>query len=122
MGELCKVILWSDGYSSQFRSKSVFALLTHFDRNIALQWNNNEVHHGKGPMDGVGGTIKRVAYTCHKKIKLSSRALSKMLQQLKEPWMNITLSVITIWEMSVFLSSIIYQMIKNLFIHSITLD
>ena len=62
MSELCKVILWSDGYSSQFRSKSVFALLTHFDRNIALQWNNNEVHHGKGPMDGVGGTIKRVAY------------------------------------------------------------
>ena len=55
--KLRKVILWSDGCSSQFRSKFVFALLTHFDRNIALQWN-----YGKGPMDGVGGTIKRVVY------------------------------------------------------------
>ena len=62
MGELRKVILWSDGCSSQFHSKFIFARLTHFDRNIALQWNYNEDHHGKGPMDGVGGTIKRVVY------------------------------------------------------------
>ena len=34
--ELHKMILWSNGCSSQFRSKFVFALLTHFDRNIAL--------------------------------------------------------------------------------------
>ena len=61
-GELRKVILWSDGCSSRFRSKFVFALLTHFDRNIALQWNYNEAHHGKGLMGGVGGTIKRVVY------------------------------------------------------------
>ena len=60
-GELRKVILWSDG-CSRFRSKFVFALLTHFDRNIALQWNYNEAHRGKGLMDGVGGTIKRVVY------------------------------------------------------------
>jgi len=26
-----------------------------------LQWNY-EARHGKGPMDGVGGTIKRVVY------------------------------------------------------------
>ena len=31
MGELRKVILWSDSCSSQFRSVFVFALLTHFD-------------------------------------------------------------------------------------------
>ena len=55
--ELHKMILWSNGCSSQFRSKFVFALLTHFDRNIALQWDYNEAHHGKGLMDGVG-TIK----------------------------------------------------------------
>ena len=67
IGELCKVIFWSDGCSSQFRSKFVFAysfhtLLTHFDRNIALQWNYNEAHHSKKPMDGVAGTIKRAVY------------------------------------------------------------
>ena len=53
---------WSDGCSSKFRSKFVFALLSHFDRNIALQWNYNEAHHGKGPMEGVGATIKQVVY------------------------------------------------------------
>ena len=36
MDELRKVNWWSDGCSSQFRSKFAFALLTHFDRNIAL--------------------------------------------------------------------------------------
>ena len=56
MDALRKVIMWSEGCSSQFRSKFVFALLTHFDRNIALQSNYNEAHHGKGLMDGVGGT------------------------------------------------------------------
>ena len=62
MGELRKVILWSDGCSSQFRSKFVFALITHFYRNISLQWNYNEAHHDKGPIDGVGGPIKPVVY------------------------------------------------------------
>lgn len=60
--ELRKVILCCDGYSSQFLSKFAFALLTHFDRNIALQWNYNEAHHSEGAMDGVGGAIKRVVY------------------------------------------------------------
>ena len=31
MGELSQMILWSDGCSSQFLSKFVFVLLTHFD-------------------------------------------------------------------------------------------
>ena len=60
MDGLCNVILWCDGCSSQFRSKFVFALLTHFYRNIALQGNYNEAGHGKGLVDGVGVTIKRV--------------------------------------------------------------
>ena len=62
MSGLHKVILLCDGCSSQFCSKFVFALLTHFNQNTALQWNYNKAHHGKGPMDGVGGTIKLVAY------------------------------------------------------------
>ena len=48
-----RLILWSDGCSSQFRSKFVFALLTHFDRNIALQWNYNETHHGTVAIVGI---------------------------------------------------------------------
>ena len=56
MGKLC------NRCSLQFRSKFAFALLTHFDWNIALQWNYNKAHHGKGPMESVRGTIKRVSY------------------------------------------------------------
>ena len=55
---LKKVILWSDGCSSQCLSKYVFVLMTHFDKSVQLQWHYNEAHHGKAPMDGVGGTIK----------------------------------------------------------------
>ena len=32
--------------------------MTHFDRSVQLKWHYNEAHHRKGPMDGVGVTIK----------------------------------------------------------------
>ena len=129
MGKLRKVIFWSDGCFTQFRSKFVFAMLTHFIRTIALQWNYNKAHHNKGPMDSVGGRNKRIMYGLVKSRHItistaeeftaktskgmpSIRSLylsqeNKSVQQLKEPWMYMTLSVIMIWKMSVFLSSII---------------
>ena len=57
-----KVILWSDGWLSQFRCKYVFALMTHFDKSVHLEWHYSETHHGKSLMDGVGGTIKRAVF------------------------------------------------------------
>jgi len=70
IGSIERVIMWSDGCASQFRSKFVFALLTHFEKGINLEWHYNEAHHGKGPMDGVGGTIKRVIYGLVKSRKI----------------------------------------------------
>ena len=152
MDALREVIMWSDGCSSQFRSKFAFALLTHFDRKMALQSNYNEAHHGKGLMDGVGGTTSWVVHglveSRHINISIaeefaveasngvpaikslyllqeddiSEPSFSTKLQQLKEPWIYITLSVIIIWKMSVFLISIVCQMIRNLFILSIILN
>ena len=52
--------MWSDGCSSQFQSTHVFASMTHFDKSVQLEWHWDEVHHGKGPMDGIGEKIKRV--------------------------------------------------------------
>ena len=48
---------------AQFRSKFIFQLLagTMF-LNKSLCWFCNERHHGKGPMDGAGGTIKNVIF------------------------------------------------------------
>ena len=56
---LKKVVLWSDGYLSQFRSKYMFAFMKHFDKSAQVDWHYKEAHHGKGPMDGVGRTIKK---------------------------------------------------------------
>ena len=56
------VHIWSDGCASQFRSRFVFALMAHFDSTLNFSWYYNERHHGKGPMDGIGGTVKNVVY------------------------------------------------------------
>ena len=59
---LTKVILWIDGCAAQFRSRFVFKLLADYRPDIQVEWNYNEAHHGKGPMDGIGGTVKNVVY------------------------------------------------------------
>ena len=50
--------IWSDGCAGQFRSRYVFALVSQIDSKVEVNWYYSERHHGKGSMDGVGGTIK----------------------------------------------------------------
>ena len=58
-----RVTFRSDGIGAQFQSRFIFQLLagTKF-LNKSLCWFYNDGHHGKGPMDGVGGTIKNVIF------------------------------------------------------------
>ena len=56
------VHVFSDGCAAQFRSRFVFALASQIHTDIELQWHYSEAHHGKGPMDGIGGTIKRMVF------------------------------------------------------------
>ena len=56
------VFIVSDGCASQFHSRYVFSLLTHMQPYINTEWHYNEAHHGKGPMDGIGGTVKILVY------------------------------------------------------------
>ena len=56
---LTKIIMWSDGCAAQFSSRFVVKLLANYRRDLQLEWNYNEAHHGKCPMDGVEGTIKK---------------------------------------------------------------
>ena len=53
-----KPMVWSDGCASQFRSRFAFKLLSSYRPELLTEWNYNEAHHWKDPMDGVGGTIK----------------------------------------------------------------
>ena len=52
----------SDGCAAQFRSRFVFNFLILFQEDVSLEWHYNEAHHGKGPMDGIDGTIKNLIY------------------------------------------------------------
>ena len=56
------VYVVSDGCASQFRSRFVFKLLTTMHPEMNLEWHYNEAHHGKGPMDGIGGAVKNAVF------------------------------------------------------------
>ena len=56
------VRILSDGCPSQFWPKFVFKLLTLIHPKIGLEWHCNETHHGKGPMAGIGGTVKNTVF------------------------------------------------------------
>ena len=49
---------WSDGCSAQFQSQFAFQLTTLFPSRINVIRYYNERHHGKGPIDSIGGYIK----------------------------------------------------------------
>ena len=59
---LTKIIMWSDGFPAHFRSRFVFKLLANYRNGLQLEWNYNEAHHGKGPMDDIGGIIKNAVF------------------------------------------------------------
>jgi len=58
-----KIIYFSDGASAQYKNKKNFINITHHlqDFGIAAEWHFFPTSHGKGPCDGIGGTLKRLA-------------------------------------------------------------
>ncbi|CAH0559371.1 unnamed protein product [Brassicogethes aeneus] len=59
------VKIFSDGPTSQYRNRFNMYLaaknLNTFFLDAKIEWNFSAPGHGKGPMDGIGGTIKRLA-------------------------------------------------------------
>ena len=53
----------SDGPSNQFKNKYIMGLLDKLSRkhNVRMIWNFSATSHGKGPVDGLGATVKREA-------------------------------------------------------------
>ena len=66
------VIVWGDICAGQFCLRYVFFILSKFEAPINL----NERHHGKGPIDGIGGTLKILCT-----VILSQERLSLMMQR-----------------------------------------
>ncbi|XP_043462733.1 uncharacterized protein LOC122498838 isoform X1 [Leptopilina heterotoma] len=54
---------FTDGASQHFKNKYNFINLLHHkeDFNISADWNFHATAHGKGPCDGIGGNLKRLA-------------------------------------------------------------
>ena len=52
---------WSDGAASQFKNKYNFDNLLHHeeDHQCRADWSFFATAHGKGPIDGIGGEVKR---------------------------------------------------------------
>ena len=50
--------------------QDLYLLLSSYRPELLLEWKYNGAHHGKGPMDGIGGTIKNVAFRQVKSRKL----------------------------------------------------
>lgn len=58
-----KIIYISDGAASQYKNKKNFCTVVHHfrDYQIECEWHFYATSHGKGPCDGIGGTVKRKA-------------------------------------------------------------
>ena len=56
---------FSDGAASQFKQRFHFRNLLQIanDRNIDLSWHFFATSHGKGVVDGIGGTVKRLVWS-----------------------------------------------------------
>ncbi|KAL5510106.1 hypothetical protein EMCRGX_G005586 [Ephydatia muelleri] len=60
---LKKVYYFTDGASSQYKNRKNFINLAfHMENfNVEAEWHFFATAHGKGPCDGIGGTVKRLA-------------------------------------------------------------
>lgn len=58
-----KIFYFSDGSAAQYKNKKNFLnlCLHEEDFNIKAEWHFSATAHGKGPCDGVGGSVKRLA-------------------------------------------------------------
>ena len=86
------VVLWSDGMSTQYRSRFIFQLLagTLF-LNKSLCWFYNEGHHDKVSKDDVRGAIKNVIY---RKLK-SGQIVVHTPKEFSDSAMEFVISIIT---------------------------
>jgi len=60
------VFVFSDGPSSQFKNRYIVNFLHTLNAKVNIQWNYFATSHGKGAVDGIGGTVKRMVWNAVK--------------------------------------------------------
>lgn len=60
-----RINFWSDNATSHFKNKYVIASLKYFIQkyNINMSWSFFAAQHGKGVVDGIGATIKKLVWS-----------------------------------------------------------
>lgn len=69
--EVTKAHIFSDGQSSQFKNKYIVSILSKLANIVQVQWNYFATSHGKGVVDGIGGTIKRLVWNASQSRRVS---------------------------------------------------
>ena len=64
-GTVETISIWSDGPSSQFKNWFVAAAISSLQEkhNVNIRRNYFATSHGKGPVDGIGGSVKKQVWT-----------------------------------------------------------
>jgi hypothetical protein len=59
-----EIVFFSDGAASQFKQRYLFQNLTHLmaEYDLKLSWIFFATSHGKGVVDAIGGTVKRMVW------------------------------------------------------------
>ena len=86
-----------DGAASQFKQRYLFSNLHHWEQNTQTKmiWNFFATSHGKGAVDGIGGTVKRSVWRFVRAgadAPLDAKSYAKIAEQ-RNP--NINISFIT---------------------------
>ena len=74
--------IWSDGPASQFKNKFVAAALPWLAerRSVDFQWHYFATSHGKGCVDGIGGTVKHEVAEKVKQLRVTVKDASSFYQ------------------------------------------
>ena len=81
------VSIWSDGASSQFKNKYIAAAIPILQEKhkLKIRWNYFATSHGKGPVDGIGGSVKRqvwAAVSTRKALVTNAASFSSTAKQV----------------------------------------
>lgn len=87
------VHIFSDGAGGQFKNRFILSLLTNpdvlNDRIQNIDWSFFATAHGKGPIDGIGGTVKRAVWRRILQNKVVINSAQEFAEVAKEACPNI---------------------------------
>ena len=90
-GTLQKVDIFSDGAAQHFKQRYIFYTATTFhQKGIQVNWHFFATSHGKGAVDGVGGTVKRAVHIAIKSRQVNVSDAKEYAESAKKLLSKIT--------------------------------